>query len=74
MASSMQGRLYQLARRLSIGRVLRYLDFWGRYLWRRGISIVSSFRRSSPGGVAAAQAAALANADMITAKRMAVAS
>jgi hypothetical protein len=35
----MRGRLYRLAKRLSIGRVLRYLDLWARYLWRRSLSV-----------------------------------
>jgi hypothetical protein len=75
MGSTMRARLYRLAKRLSIGRLLRYLDLWARYLWRRSLSgLGSSSRRSARGTDAEAQAAALAHADMATAKRMAVAS
>ena len=33
-----QNPLLTLARRLRLGRLLRYLDLWARYLWRRGVS------------------------------------
>ncbi len=73
MNSSIKGRLYVLARRLSIGRVLRYLDLWGRYGWRRA---GSALRGAGPagGGDAETLAAMLADADIATAKRLAVAS
>lgn len=74
MGSSIQGRLYRLAKRLSIGRVLRYLDLWARYLWQRSRSALAVRRGAGPGADAESQAALLAHADMATAKRMAVAS
>jgi hypothetical protein len=71
--SSTKDRLYALARRLSIGRVLRYLDLWARYGWRRAESVL---RRRTPaaGQDAAALAAALAGAGNDDAKRLAVSS
>ena len=74
MGSMVRGRLYRLAKRLSLGRLLRYLDLWARYLWRRSQSRLGSSGRSAPGIGAEAQEAALAKADMATAKRMVVAS
>jgi hypothetical protein len=36
-----QDRLYRLAKRLSVGRFLRYLDLWARYGWQsRAIPIL----------------------------------
>jgi hypothetical protein len=35
METVSQSRLYRLAKRLSVGRFLRYLDLWARYGWRR---------------------------------------
>jgi hypothetical protein len=75
MASAIRGRLYRLAKRLSLGRLLRYLDLWARYLWRRSLSWLGSRSgRPARGNNTEAQAAALAQADMVSAKRMAVAS
>ncbi len=74
MWSLMRGRLYRLARRLSLGRLLRYLDLWARYLWRRSLSRLGGSGRSARGSDTEEQAAALAHADMATAKRMAMAS
>jgi hypothetical protein len=72
--TSMQESLYRLAKRLNVGRILRYGDLWARYLWRRGLSALDAARGQSVGGDAAAIGAALAAADMTAAKRMAVAS
>ena len=72
MWSLMRGRLYRLARRLSLGAHIRYLDLWVCYLWRRSLSRLGG---SALGGAIPEQAAALGlHADMATAKRMAVAS
>lgn len=70
----MQESLYRLAKRLNVGRILRYGDLWARYLWRRGLSAVDAAGIRPAGGDAVALAAALATADMTAAKRMAVAS
>ncbi len=72
--TAMQERLYRLAKRLNVGRILRYGDLWTRYLWRRGLSALDAARSGPAGGDAAALGAALAAADMTAAKRMAVAS
>jgi hypothetical protein len=69
-----QGRLYRLAKRLSLGRLLRYGALWARYGLRRAQSALLSGKVRGPETDAAAQAAALAGADMTVAKRMAVAS
>lgn len=74
MGVSMQDRLIRLAKRLSIGRVLRYLDLWARYLWRRGQSATATRLGGAHAANAEALAAALTKADPRTAKRMAVAS
>lgn len=74
MRISTQGSLYRLAKRLSIGRGLRYLDLWARYLWRRGQSRLDAHRGRLPGADLTAPATAIAEADMTTAKRMTVAS
>ena len=42
METVSQSRLYRLAKRLSLGRFLRYLDLWARYGWRRGQSALSA--------------------------------
>jgi len=70
----MQESLYGLAKRLNVGRILRYGDLWARYLWRRGLSAVDAAGIRPAGGDAVALGAALATADMTAAKRMAVAS
>jgi hypothetical protein len=74
MAPPSEGRLYRLAKRLSLGRLLRYLALWARYGWRRGQSAVSIQLRKEPATEFAGQAAALGKADLVTAKRMTVAS
>lgn len=74
MGISLPGSLYRLAKRLNVGRILRYGDLWARYLWRRALSRLDAYRGTAAQGDVAAQAAALAEADMATAKRMAVAS
>jgi hypothetical protein len=74
MGASMQYRLIRLAKRLSIGRVLRYLDLWARYLWRRGQGAFATRLGRAPGAQAEALTAALAKADPRAAKRIAVAS
>jgi len=69
-----QSGLYRLAKRLSLGRLARYFALWARYLLRRGQSALSTkLRREPPSGIEA-QAAALAGADLATAKRLTVAS
>jgi hypothetical protein len=65
--------LLTLARRLKVGRLLRYLDLWARYLWRRGVSALRPAAIPGKGG-AAAEAAWLAAADLETAYRATVAS
>jgi hypothetical protein len=42
METVSQGKLYRLVKRLSLGRLLRYLDLWARYGWRRGQSALST--------------------------------
>ena len=74
MASLRQSRFYALARRLSLGRIVRYLDLWARYFWRRALSILNPASAGDEGHAAAAEAASVAGADMATANRMAVAS
>jgi hypothetical protein len=74
METSMQGRLYSLAKHLRIGRLLRYGDLWARYLWRRGLAAVDTHRARRPDGDASALGADLAEADMAAAKRTVVAS
>jgi hypothetical protein len=74
MTSSIGSRLYGLAKRLSLGRILRYLDLWLRYFWRRSRSALKPSRVSSHGTGAEEQAAALAHANMASAMRIAVSS
>lgn len=68
----MQTGLYRLARRLSIGRVLRYAVLWLRYFWCRLRSAPSSggdqVERVDP----ARQVAALTDADALSASRIAI--
>jgi hypothetical protein len=68
------GRLYRLAKRLSLGRLLRYLALWAHYFSRRGQSAISGRLRKGPATAFESQAAALAKADVVTTKRMAVTS
>jgi hypothetical protein len=42
-----QRRLYRFAKRLSLGRLLRYLDLWARYGWRRRQSALSTHLREA---------------------------
>jgi hypothetical protein len=72
--SAVKAKLYTLARRLNVGRVLRYGDLWARYYWRRAESAATSFGRGAPGTGADALAAELAKSGMDEAKRLAVAS
>jgi hypothetical protein len=73
VAASIQERVYTLLRRLSIGRILRYLDLWGRYVLRRALSAISG-RHSHPGSEAGTLVEALREADFTTAKRLTVGS
>ena len=74
METVRQGRLYRLAKRLSLGRLLRYAALWTRYGVRRGQSALFTRKSQAPGARVAAEAAALARADQASAKRMVVAS
>jgi hypothetical protein len=74
METVRQGRLYRLAKRLSLGRLLRYGALWARYGVRRGQSAFFTRQAQAPGARVAAEAAALAGADHTDAKRMVVAS
>src|SRR5688572_7374179 len=66
---SAKDKLYTLAKRLSIGRVLRYVDLWARYGWRRVGSAFGS-RAPAAGKDTEALAATLAGAEFATAKRL----
>ena len=74
MEEPRQSGLYRLAKRLSLGRLARYFALWVRYLLRRGQSALSTQLRKEPASGIDARAAALAAADLATAKRMTVAS
>jgi hypothetical protein len=74
MEAAKPSALYRLAKRLSLGRLARYFALWARYLLRRGQSALSTKLRKEPATGIDAQAAALARADLVTAKRMTVAS
>ena len=74
METVRQGRLYRLAKRLSLGRLLRYGALWARYGVRRGQSAFFTRQAQAPGARVAAGAAALAGADHADAKCMVVAS
>jgi hypothetical protein len=54
-----QSRLYRLAKRLSLGRLLRYLDLWARFGWRRGQSALSTHLRREAATEISSIAAAL---------------
>jgi hypothetical protein len=69
-----QGRLYRLAKRLSLGRLLRYGALWARYGVRRGQSALLARKSRAPRARVAAEAAVLAGANLADAKRMVVAS
>ena len=71
MEVTRQSGLYRLAKRLSLGGLLRYFALWTLYLLRRGQSALSTQLRKEPASGIEAQAAA---ADLATAKRMTVAS
>ena len=74
MEAAKPSALYRLAKRLSLGRLPRYFALWVRYLLRRGQSALSTkLLREPPSGIEA-QAAALAGADLASAKRMTVVS
>src|SRR5512145_3337762 len=74
METVRQGRLYRLAKRLSLGRLLRYGALWARYGVRRGQSAFFTRKALAPEARVAAEAAALAQAGQAGAKRMVVAS
>jgi hypothetical protein len=74
METIRQGRLYRLAKRLSLGRLLRYGALWARYGVRRGQSVLLSRKSQAPGARVAAEATVLARTDLGDAKRMVVAS
>ena len=74
METIRQGRLYRLAKRLSLGRLLRYGVLWARYGLRRGQSALFTRKAEAPGARADSMAAALAQADWPNAKRAVVAS
>ena len=69
-----RGRLYRLAKRLSLGRLLRYSALWARYGVRRGQSALLARKSQAPAARVAAETAALARAELGHAKRMVVAS
>ncbi len=73
VAPSIRDRVYALLRRLSVGRILRYLDLWGRYLLRRALSAISG-RRSQSASDGSGVVEALRKADFAAAKRVTVAS
>jgi hypothetical protein len=74
MEVARQSGLYRLAKRLSLGRLARYFALWARYLLRSGQSALSTKLRREPARGVEAQAAALARADLASAKHMTVAS
>lgn len=74
METVRQGRLYRLAKRLSLGRLLRYGALWTRYGLRQSQSALFTRKAQAPGARVSAEAAALARADLADAKRMVVAS
>jgi hypothetical protein len=74
MEVARQSGLYRLAKRLSLGRLARYFALWARYLLRSGQSALSTKLRREPARGIEAQAAALARADLASAKHMTVAS
>lgn len=63
-ASFRQSRLWGLARRLSVARILRYLDLWTRYLWRRALSAMRPAGAAEDGTAASAAAARVAGSNM----------
>jgi hypothetical protein len=65
-----RGRLYRLAKRLSLGRLLRYSALWARYGVRRGQSALLARKSQAPAARVAAETAALARAELGDAKRM----
>ena len=74
METVRRGGLYRLAKRLLLGRLLRYGALWARYGVRRGQSAFFTRKAQAPEARVAAEAAALAQADQAGAKRMVVAS
>jgi len=74
MEAAKPSALYRLAKRLSLGRLPRYFALWVRYLLRRGQSALSTKLLREPPSCIEAQAAALAGADLASAKRMTVVS
>jgi hypothetical protein len=74
LALFMQSRLYRVAKLLRIGRVLRYVDLWLRYLLRLSESAIGLHHASPSGADAESQAASLASLDMQSAVRMTIGS
>ena len=74
METIRQGRLSRLAKRLSVGRLLRYGALWARYGVRRSRSALLTRKSQAPEARIAAEAAVLARADLGDAKRMVVGS
>ena len=74
METVRQGRLYRLAKRLSLGRLLRYGALWARYGVRRGQSALLTRKAQAPGPASRPKRRRLARADLDDAKRMVVAS
>jgi len=74
METIRQGKLFRLAKRLSLGRLLRYGALWARYGIRRSQSALLTRKSQAPGARIAAEAAVLARADLGHAKRMVVGS
>jgi hypothetical protein len=73
METVRQGRLYRLAKRLSLGRLLRYGALWAATA--SGAARRALARKSrAPGARVAAEATVLARTDLGDAKRMVVAS
>src|SRR5688572_13562602 len=65
MTLSIKNKLRRIHKRLAIDRLVRYLQLWTHYLWRR-LSAVTY--RKNPG----ITAADIAGADQLTAQRVAV--
>jgi len=71
MTAGFQNRIVALARRLSIGRILRYADLWARYAFRRG---ASALRATSDGAKVEKAIPAALQSNFKEGKRLTVAS